>query len=430
MSHKKIEINVPVLAIGCGQGGSNLVAAGLKLGIFENVAGINTTTSDEMLVPESNQIHCPNPDNPKRGAGKDARKGAELFMASLDEVKRRLGLIFGKNSADALYVISASLGGGSGNGMSPLLARVLHKATEQPILGVMTLPEDSFLEPLAARNVLAGLEEIRSSKTFDELFVLDNNKIYDRVTAKHSLAQVNEQIWAPFQHTLSYVGRKSTATMDVEDFESLMRMGRCAVIYETELPEASATSAEQLREHMLRSWKSNHHFYCEEHSDPDRLMNDGYQYGFGLLVACPPDRFDKYRALFEAFYSDTSRLFSTVRTYRGFVSDDSLVDKIRIISIVTGLPYPRQRIQEITEKFEEGSKVIVDDTPSFIAGLDRRALAGKTPVQQVSTESFSILNLVDEEPAAAQDDDPLFSSPLLQRPSGHKPTKKKGLNFG
>lgn len=428
-SHKKPEINVPVLAIGCGQGGSNLVAAGSKLSIFENVAGINTTTSDEMLVPESNQIHCPNPDNPKRGAGKDARKGAELFMDNLDEVKRRLGLIFGKNSADALYLISTSLGGGSGNGMSPLLARILRKATEQPILGFMTLPEDSFLEPLAARNVLVGLEEIKSNKTFDQLFVIDNNKVYERVTPKESLAKINELVWSPIQHTLSYVGRKSTATMDVEDFEALMKMGRCAAVYETEIPESAATSAEQLREHMMRSWKNDQHFYCSEHSDPDRLMNDGYLYGFGLLIGCPPDRFDKYRALFEAFYGDISRLLNTARNYRGFVADESLVDTIRIITIVSGLPYPRQRIQEITEKFQEGSRAAVDDTPSFLAGLDRRALAGQPPIQHVSTESFSILSLVDEEPAATKEDDPLLGSPLLSRPT-NKPTKKKGLNFG
>jgi len=430
MSHKKSEINVPILAIGCGQGGNNLIAAGSKLGVFENVAAINTTTADEMLVPESNQIHCPNPDNPKRGAGKDARKGAELFAQNIDEVKRRLGLIFGKNSSDAMYLISASLGGGSGNGMSPLLARILRKATNQPILGVMTLPEDSFLEPLAARNVLAGLEEIRSNKVFDSLFIIDNNKVYERVTPKESLAKVNELVWAPIQHTLSYVGHKSTATMDVEDFEALMKMGRCAAIYETEIPETAATSAEQLREHMMRSWKNEHHLYCAEHSDPDRLMNDGYLYGFGLIIACPPDRLNKYRALFETFYGDISRVLDTERNYRGFVTDESLVDTIRIITIVTGLPYPRQRIQEITEKFQEGSRTVVDDTPSFLAGLDRRALAGQTNVQHVSSESFSILSLVDEEPGIVQDEDSIFSSPLLQHPATNKPTKKKGLNFG
>lgn len=429
MSHKKPEINVPFLGIGCGQGGSNIIAAGSKLGLFENVAGINTTTSDEMLVPESNQIHCPNPDNPKRGAGKDARKGAELFADNLDEVKRRLGLIFGKSSPDALYLIAASLGGGSGNGIAPILARVLSQATDQPILGLMTLPEDSFLEPLAARNALAGLEEIRSNKPFDELFIIDNNKVYDHVSAKDSLAKINELVLAPIQHTLSYVGRRSTATMDVEDFESLMRMGRCAAIYETEIPETNITSSEQLREYMMRSWKDENHFYCSEHSDPDRIMNDGYQYGFGLLIACPPDRLEKYRALFDSFYGDISQLLNATRTYRGFVADDELIDKVRIISIVTGLPYPRERIQEITEKFKEGSMTIVDDTPSFLAGLDRNALAGNTTIKRTSNESFSILSLKEEEPAAAKEEDSLLGSSLLSH-SSSKPKKKKGLNFG
>lgn len=428
MPYKKLEINVPLLGIGCGQCGSNMLAAGNKLGLFENSAGINTTTSDEMALPESNQIHCLNPDNPKRGAGKDATKGAELFRDSLQDVVRpRLGLIFGRNSTDSPYMITAAMGGGSGNGIAPLLARTLRQATDQPILGLMTLPEDSFLDPLSSRNVLVGLQEFSSSRTFDTLFFVDNNKIYKRLNEKNTLAAVNELVWKPFQHTLSYVGKKSTATMDVEDFERLIRMGRCGAIYEIDVPESQASTAEMLREYMLKSWSNDHHFYPEEYSNPERLLDDKYTYGTGLLIACAPNMFNKHQALFERFYAELTDLLPNVRSHRGFVTDESLVDKIRIITIVTGLPYPMERISEIKERFEQGSKTVVDDTPNFLDGLDRRALVGQQVIRKTNTESFSILSLAEEEIAPAKENDSLLLSPLF---SSNKPKKKrKGLNF-
>lgn len=431
MSHKKPEINFPLLGIGCGQGGSNMLAAGMKLGIFENSAGINTTTSDHMAVPESNQIHCLNPDNPKRGAGKDATIGAELFRDSFkDVVKPRLGLIFGQNSVDCAYMVNASMGGGSGNGIAPLLARVLRQSTNAPILGMMTLPEDSFLEPLSSRNVLVGLQEISSSRTFDTLFFIDNNKVYERVKNKHSLASINELVWKPFQHTLSYVGKDSTATMDVQDFERLIRMGRCGAIYEVDVPEAKATTPEMLREYMLKSWKNENHFYPDEYSNPQNLIDDKYNYGVGLLIACAPDMFDKHLALFEQLYAQLPDILPDVSSYWGFVTDESLVDQIRIITILTGLPYPTERISEIKERLEQSSKTVVDDTPNFLEGLDRQALTGQQEVRKLNTDSFSILSLTKEEAAPAKEEDPLFSSALFTTSSDRKTQKKrKGLNL-
>lgn len=431
---RKREINVPLKAIGCGQGGSNLIVSGNKIGLFEQIAAINTTTADDMGLPESNQIYCLNENNPKRGAGKDAFRGAQLFVDNIETVKERLGLIFGAGSSDAFYMLSASLGGGSGNGIVNYLAQMLKKAMGEdplPILGLMTLPEDSFVEPRAARNALMALEEIRSKRIFDSLFLIDNNKVYESVRSGEALSKINERIWKPLAHALSYVGRKSNATMDVEDFEALMRIGRCATIFDTVVPSDIVDSA-QLREYVLRSWTDEKHFYTNEHSNPHRMVDNSYNYGFGLLIGVHSSLLDKKRSLFEGFHGEMVGLLKNPMTYRGFVPDDSLgTNQMRVITIFTGLSYPVERIQEIADFAKQGAKTIIDDTPSFLEGLDRQALVGKPKVQKSSNDSFSMLDLMGETEvaaAAAQEEDMFSNSAFLK--TQNKPPKKKGLNFG
>jgi len=50
-----VEFGIPLKGIGCGQGGANIVAGGNNIGLFEQIAGVNTTTSDEMSIPLANQ---------------------------------------------------------------------------------------------------------------------------------------------------------------------------------------------------------------------------------------------------------------------------------------------------------------------------------------------------------------------------------------
>lgn len=426
------EINVPIKAIGCGQGGSNLIAAGSHLGLFEQIAAINTTTADDMAVPNTNQILCLNPDNAKRGAGKDALKGAELFMDNLQTVKERLGMIFNSGSEDAFYMISTALGGGSGTGIANRLAQVLRMGMgdyPSPLLGLMTLPEDSFVEQQVSKNALMALEEARTKKLYDTLFLIDNNKVYDRVRIGDSLAKINQKIWRPLAHTLHYVGRKSTATMDVEDFERLLKRGRCGAIYEA-CVSSDITTLEELREFVLQSWAKDRHFYTEEHSNPQRLIDDKYDYGFGLLIGVPSGMIERKRSLFEGLYSSLTILLKNPSSYRGFVPDDTLSNQFRIITIFTGLPYPIERIQGIAD-YVKRVPVAIDDTPSFLDGIEKAALFGQPAVQRSDKESFDMLSLVAAANEKSQESqiNNSFDTSMFLRPASNGKKKRGGLSF-
>lgn len=426
----KRTVNVPVKVIGCGQGGSNLIADGNEMGIFESVAAINTTTVDTMAVPEANKIYCLNQDNPKRGAGKDAVKGYQLFKENTRVVRERLGMIFSEGSVDASYFVVASLGGGSGNAIAPLLAGLLRSSMDedlpQPLIGLMTLPEDSFLDPRAARNVMLGLDEIQRSRAFDSLSLIDNNKFYNRVRSGETLSKVNKRVWKPWAHVLSYVGRPSDVTMDVEDFESLVKLGRCLTIYETIVP-VSVESPDEMREFVLKSWQNENHFYPEEHSNPHRLLSDNYSHGFCLLIGAPPSVIDRKRALFEGLYSGVSSILPNNPTsYKAFVSDDLLKDEYRVITIFTGLPYPLERIREIADMVNQ-IKAVADDTPCFIDGIDRNSLIGATSAKR-PVSSVSLFGQITEEVAASKQDSSVVDNSLFEQ--SIRPRKRKGPNFG
>lgn len=428
-----VEFSIKLKAVGCGQGGSNLISAGNNLGLFEQIAAINTTTADEMGVPISNQIHCFNQDNQKRGAGKDAIKGGRLFAQNIDIVRERLGIIFSEGSDDAFYILSASLGGGSGNGMVNLLAKDLKVAMEdspKPILGLMTFPEDSFIELRSAKNALISLQDSSSNDIYDSLFLVDNNIVYKKLPKVGSMAKVNERIWQPIKHAFTYVGANSTVTMDVEDFQTIISCGRCAAIYETVV--SSDVNIDALRESIMRSWEEDNHYFV--HSNPHRLMTDNYHYGFGLLIGAPGNLIERKRSLFENTFTSVKNILNNPQvSHKGFIQDDSLKDKFRIITVVTGLPYPVERIQNLNSVVQQGSNNNIDETPNFLEGLNRQSLIGQPSIKKVSAESFDMFSLLTEvipekQPAATKEAfsmDTLFS---LNSPP--KTRKKGGLNFG
>lgn len=401
----KANVLIPLNGVGCGQGGSNIALAAEKLGLFSRLVLANTTTADEMAVDEARRILCLDPDNPRRGAGKDAFRGRDLFKENYDNVKELLTLNFSETPPDSFYLVTASLGGGSGNGMANLMAATLKRMSEDaPVLGLFTWPEKNLLEPRVASNVIMGMEE-SAKGSLDSLMLIDNDKVYGAVRSNGiSIEKVNEQIWKPWRYLVQYVGQRSSATMDVEDFDRLVRMRRCAAVYET--MTHNVDTADILRAKMLESWENDHHMYLEEYSQPHRIPDDGGQRGFGILLACSPATFSKKRSLFESLYSSLEMLLPTsTQSYRGFVADSSLKDnEIRIITLFTGLPYPTDRVKDLAVMIKEAkAKRSIQESTSFLDGLSVADLRDDGPSKPKSAGLTDLWGELDEKPEAAKD---------------------------
>jgi cell division protein FtsZ len=103
------------------------------------------------------------------GAGCDPEEGRRLAVEKVDEIKKRL------DDGTKMLFITAGMGGGTGTGAAPVIAKI---AKEMGILtiAVVTQPfRDEGTEFL--RRAYEGIQEL--AKNVDSLLIIDNQKIYD-----------------------------------------------------------------------------------------------------------------------------------------------------------------------------------------------------------------------------------------------------------
>jgi cell division protein FtsZ len=154
-----------IKVIGVGGGGTNAVNHMYKLGI-QNVDFLICNTDMQSLrkseVPAKIQLGAAG-----RGAGNNPEKGRSAAEYSIEAVRSVL-----ENSTEMVF-ITAGMGGGTGTGAAPLIAKT---AKEMGILtvGIVTIPF-LFEGKRRLQQAFKGVEEMR--KHVDSLLVISTEKI-------------------------------------------------------------------------------------------------------------------------------------------------------------------------------------------------------------------------------------------------------------
>ena len=113
------------------------------------------------------------------GAGNDPERGREAAVESLEQIKQYL-----EASGTRMVFITAVMGGGTGTGASPVIAKLTH---EMGLLTVANVTSPLRGEgPLRCRQAAEGIEELR--KYADSLLVINNDSIRE-MYGKLSLPQ-------------------------------------------------------------------------------------------------------------------------------------------------------------------------------------------------------------------------------------------------
>lgn len=124
------------------------------------------------------------------GVGTDNKLGAKIAQ---DEIETILNAIDerGTHDMDAFLIISG-LGGGTGSGGVPVLAKYLSEMYSEPVyaLGILPAPEEGKLYSLnAARSMISTLKYV------DNLILVDNGAWkFEGTSLKESFAKINEEI--------------------------------------------------------------------------------------------------------------------------------------------------------------------------------------------------------------------------------------------
>jgi cell division GTPase FtsZ len=166
--------------IGFGQAGGKIVDKFLwydqqtKSNIVREAIAINTAKADLMgltLVEPSQRILIGQERVKGHGVGADNELGAKIAEEGLDVMQNIIDKI-PTHEIDA-FLIVAALGGGTGSGGGPVLARHLKKLyTQEPVYGLGIIPsidEGGIYTLNAARSFQAFVNET------DNLLVFDNN---------------------------------------------------------------------------------------------------------------------------------------------------------------------------------------------------------------------------------------------------------------
>ena len=165
--------------IGFGQAGGKIVDKFLEYdqktesGIVRSAVAVNTAKADLMgleRVPEDNRVLIGQARVKGHGVGADNELGAEIAEEDIDEVQGAIDSI-PVHEVDAFLVI-AGLGGGTGSGGAPVIAKHLKRIYTEPVYGLGILPgsdEGGIYTLNAARSFQTFVREV------DNLMVFDND---------------------------------------------------------------------------------------------------------------------------------------------------------------------------------------------------------------------------------------------------------------
>ncbi|WP_435197001.1 tubulin/FtsZ family protein [Natronomonas sp. EA1] len=165
--------------IGFGQAGGKILDKFLEYdertgsNIVRAAVAVNTAKADLMglkRVPKENRVLIGQARVKGHGVGADNELGAEIAEEDMDEVQGAIDSI-PVHEVDAFLVISG-LGGGTGSGGAPVLAKHLKRIYTEPVYGLGVLPsqdEGGIYTLNAARSFQTFVREV------DNLMVFDND---------------------------------------------------------------------------------------------------------------------------------------------------------------------------------------------------------------------------------------------------------------
>ncbi len=171
--------NMKLAMIGFGQAGGKIVDKFLEYdartgsGIVQSAIAVNTAKADLMgleNIPEDNRVLIGQARVKGHGVGADNELGAEIAEEDIDEVQGAIDSV-PVHEIDA-FLIVAGLGGGTGSGGSPVLAKHLKRIYTEPVYGLGILPggdEGGIYTLNAARSFQTFVREV------DNLLVFDND---------------------------------------------------------------------------------------------------------------------------------------------------------------------------------------------------------------------------------------------------------------
>ena len=207
-----------IMVTGVGGGGSNAVNYMYELGIADvSFMVCNTDRQALYRSPVPIKVRLGESLTQGLGAGNNPDRGREAALESLDEIVE----IF-KREGTKMVFITAGMGGGTGTGAAPVIAKA---ARELGILtvAIVTLPFKTE-GPKRMTHAYEGIEQLR--QYVDSLLLINNENIqdiYGKLTLSEAFGKADDILATAAKSIAEVITRENTVNVDFADVQTVMR---------------------------------------------------------------------------------------------------------------------------------------------------------------------------------------------------------------
>ncbi len=332
----KVEFNIPtdqsvdtpkiIKVIGVGGGGSNAVNHMFQEGIHDVTFALCNT--DVQALQQS--------DIPKKiqlgkeglGAGNKPERARMAAEESIEDIKALLD-----DGSTKMVFITAGMGGGTGTGAAPVVAKV---AKEKDILtiGIVTIPF-RWEGNKKIDQALDGVEEMK--KHVDALLVINNERlleVYNNLSLDDAYAKADSTLSIAAKSIAEIITKHGKQNLDFNDVKTVLKDGGVAIM-STGYGEGDNRVSKAIKDAQYSPLLNSNDIFNSQKI----LFNISYSNYHQLMV----NEMEEVREFLSRFNSNYELKW-------GIAKDDSLGEKVKITLLATGFDIQDIHVKEMDER--------------------------------------------------------------------------------
>ena len=300
-----------IKVIGVGGGGGNAVNHMYREGIHDVtfvVCNTDNQALDESPVPIKLQLG-----REGLGAGNRPERARDAANESLEDVKNML------NDGCKMAFITAGMGGGTGTGAAPIIAKT---AKEMGILtvGIVTIPF-LFEGNKKIDQALDGVEEM--SKHVDALLVINNERlrdVYSDLSVMNAFGKADDTLSIAAKSIAEIITIRGKINLDFNDVKTVLKDGGVAIM-STGYGEGEGRVTQAITDALHSPLLNNNDIF----NSKKVLFNISYSMNSDLMM-------EEMNEVHEFM----SKFREGVEVIWGVAMDNSLDTKVKITVLATG----------------------------------------------------------------------------------------------
>ncbi|MBO7267854.1 MAG: cell division protein FtsZ [Bacteroidaceae bacterium] len=391
-----------IKVIGVGGGGGNAVKNMYQTGI-QDVSFVLCNTDNQALAKSSIPVKLQIGRNTTKGlgAGNDPEVARQAAEENIEDIRKQF------QDGTEMVFITAGMGGGTGTGAAPVVARI---AKESGVLtvGVVTIPFKFELRPKIVQ-ALKGVDAI--SKHVDALLVINNERIFDiyqNCNVHEAFHRVDDTLTVAVKSISEIITIEGIINLDFRDVSKVLRDGGVAIM-SYGLGKGERRLAEAIDNALHSPLLNDNDIYNSK-----KILFNIYGSTKHPLMVDEMEEINRFTAKFED---------NNIEVIWGLATDDSLDEEVKITILATGFGVsnipgmsnttikvdktPEEKIQETPEEREQREQQEAKDKDMISKYYGGTDLAAKRTIHAFVLEGDDLFN----------DDliDALDASPTYQR---------------